>query len=382
MLSIWIRWVIPGLWAVCWLPCQLGAREEAGRIEGLEARIMYEATTKLMGRGEYDEALRRFDWIAANYEESMYSRLARHRKAEIRRMKGVEIAISPPARVGLTVFGTLYATWVGLGTGILAESEELVYLGMIAGPVVGMKTTLVQTRGAPLGNGQASLLALGGAWGTWQGIGAAVLAGSGYKTVVGASMGGGALGLAAASSIVRRTYVTAGEATLINFGGIWGAWFALCAAKSLEVTDSDALLASAMTGGNLGLLKMGVLAPRLGMSGGRARLVNLGGIVGSLYGLGTAVLADLHHRDRPTFAMMLAGGILGLGAGTWFTRDYEASQEFFASRDAGRSPGLGAYVTAPGLPMPGVVPSPGAVRRDGMVAPVLEVKVELVGIKF
>ena len=185
-------------------------------------------------------------------------------------------------------------------------------------------------------------------------------------------MGGGALGLAAASSIVRRTYVTAGEATLVNFGGIWGAWFALCAAKSLEVTDSDALLASAMTGGNLGLLKMGVLAPRLGMSGGRARLVNLGGIVGSLYGLGTAVLADLHHRDRPTYAMMLAGGILGLGAGTWFTRDYEASQEFFASRDAGRfSRARDRTLRAPGLPMAGVVPSPGTVRqgRDGGAGP-------------
>ncbi len=376
------RWAIPGLCAVFWLPGQLCARQEAEPPEGLEARILYEATAGLMDRGEYDKALRRLHWITADYKESGYAALARQRRMEIRRMKSVEIAISPPARVGLTVFGTLYATWVGLGTGILAESEELVYMGMIAGPVVGMITTLDWTRGAPLGNGQASLLALGGAWGTWQGIGAAVLAGSGYKTVVGASMGGGALGLAAASSIVGRTWVTAGEATLVNFGGIWGAWFALCAAKSLEVTDSDALLASAMTGGNLGLLKMGVLAPRMGMSGGRARLVNLGGIVGSLYGLGTAVLADLHHRDRPTYAMMLAGGILGLGAGTWFTRDYEAAQEFFASRDTGRSRDAAAYVTGPGLPMAGLFPSPGTVHRKGMDASVLAVKVELVGIRF
>ena len=289
-------------------------------------------------------------------------------------MKSVEIAVSPPARVGLAVFGTVYATWVGIGAGILADSEELVYLGMIAGPVVGMTATLDQTREAPIGNGQASLLVLGGAWGTWQGVGAAVLAGSGYKTVVGASMGGGALGFAAASSIVRRTWVTAGEATLVNFGGIWGAWFALCAAKGLGVTDSDALLASAMAGGNLGLLQMGALAPRLGMSGGRGRLINLGGIVGSLYGLGTAVLADLHNQERPTYGMMLAGGVLGLGAGTWFTRNHEATQEFFASRAPGRSPGTGPEFTGPGLPVPGFLPSPGTDGGDGMGAPAFEVQ--------
>ena len=50
-------------------------------------------------------------------------------------------------------------------------------------------------------------------------------------------------------------------------------------------------------------------------------MINLGGIIGTLYGLGTAILADRHHQARPTFAMMLAGGILGLGAGTYLTVD-------------------------------------------------------------
>ncbi|MCY3762042.1 MAG: hypothetical protein OXH50_12395 [Gemmatimonadetes bacterium] len=374
-------WAIPVLWAV-WLPCQLCAQRGAEQPEVLEARILYEAAAGLMDRGEYDKALLRFDWISANYKEISYSRLARHRMVEIRRMKSFEVAISPPARVGLTVFGTVYATWVGIGAGILAESEELVYLGMIGGPVVGMVTSLDRTREAPLGNGQASLLALGGAWGTWQGIGVAILAGSEYKGVIAASMGGGALGFAAASSIVGRTWVTAGEATLVNFGGIWGAWFALCAARSLGVTDSDALLASAMAGGNLGLLKTGALAPRLGMSGGRARLINLGGIVGSLYGLGTAVLADLHNREPPTYGMMLAGGTLGLGAGTWFTRNHEATQEFFASRDPGGSPGTGPELSGPGLPVPGLLPSPGAFGGDGMAGPALEVQMDLARLRF
>ena len=291
---------------------------------------MYEATTGLMKQGEYDGALRRLDWIARNYKRSVYAGLASQRKAEIRRMEGVEVTLSPPARVGLVAFGTLYGTWVGLGTGILADSARLGFLGMMAGPAAGMGAALRHTREAPITTGQASLLALGGAWGTWQGTGAAILAGSRYKTVVAASMGGGALGLLTSSHIVLGRYVSASEATLVNFGGIWGAWFALCAARSLGVKDGDAILASAMAGGNLGLLGAGTLAPRAGMSAGRARLINLGGIIGTLYGLGTAVLADRHHQARPTFAMMLAGGILGLGAGTWLTGDDEAVKAHYA----------------------------------------------------
>ncbi len=382
MISRWNRMAILGLCAVCMAPGLLCAQEEKEQLRGLEARIMYEATTGLMNQGEYDRALRRFDWITANYKESVYAVLARQRRKEIRRREGVEVTISPPARVGLVAFGTLYATWVGMGTGILAESAELVYMGMIAGPMLGLSTTLVQTREAPISNGQASLLALGGAWGTWQGTGAAILAGSGYKGVTAASMAGGALGLLAASNVVVRRYVSAGEATLINFGGIWGTWFALCAGKILGVTDSDALLTSAMAGGNLGLVKMGTLAPRVGMSGGRARLINLGGIIGTLYGLGTAVLADRHHQAQPTFAMMLAGGILGLGAGTYLTRHYEVAQEYSAWRDAGHSPSAGREGMARGLSMPVVPLFPEAIRREEKGTPVREVKVELMRIRF
>ena len=336
MLRSWKRRAIAGLCVVCMAPGRPGAQEEREHLGGLEARIMYEATTGLMDQGEYDRALRRFDWITRNHKQSVYAGLARQRRAEIRRMEGVEATLSPQARVGLVAFGTLYGTWVGLGTGILAESAELGFLGMMAGPVAGMGATLRHTREAPIGNGQASLLALGGAWGTWQGTGAAILAGSGYKTVVAASMGGGALGLLTSSHLVLGRYVTASEATLVNFGGIWGTWFALCAARSLGAKDDDAILATAMAGGNLGLSGMGALAPRAGMSGGRARLINLGGLIGTLYGLGTAVLADRHHQARPTFAMMLAGGILGLGAGTYLTgdRDEQVVRQYFAPGNA------------------------------------------------
>ena len=321
MLSRWNKGAISGLCVVCMAPGRADAQEEREHLRGLEARIMYEATTGLMNQGEYDSALRRFGWISRNHKQSVYAGLARQRRAEIRRMEGVEVTLSPPARVGLAAFGTLYGTWVGLGTGILAGEPELGLLGMMAGPVAGMSAALRHTREAPISSGQASLLALGGAWGTWQGTGAAILAGSGYKTVVAASMGGGALGLLTSTHIVLGRYVSVSEATLVNFGGIWGAWFSLCAARSLGVRDGDAILASAMAGGNLGLAGMGALAPRAGMGGGRARLINLGGIIGTLYGLGTAILADRHHQARPTFAMMLAGGILGLGAGTYLTVD-------------------------------------------------------------
>ena len=329
------------------------AQESERAVEELEARIIYEAAVKLMTEGVYNQALRRFDRIIEEYGESPYTGLARQKKQEIHRLREVKEIISKRARAGLFVFGTLYGTWLGVGTGIIAESAELACgLGLIVGPLLGFGVALEQTREARISDGQASLIGLGGAWGTWQGIGAALVADSDAKTVLGAGMGGGALGILTSCLLIRKMDVSTGEATMINFGGVWGTWFALCGAEIADVKEGDTILGSAMAGGNLGLLTMGMLAPKMGISGPRARLINLGGIVGSLYGLGTAVLLDVHDRARPTFGLVMAGGVLGLSAGTYFTRDYDVEKGYFALHESGSLPRAGRGAVAQGILAP------------------------------
>ena len=142
-------------------------------------------------------------------------------------------------------------------------------------------------------------------------------------------MAGGIIGLAISGSIVRNRYITPGDATMISFGGIWGTWFALCGAMLADMEEGDDVLTTSMIGGDVGLFTMAVLSSRMEMSRARARLINIGGIIGTLYGLGTNVLFDIDHK-RDFWSVLSVGSVLGLAAGAYFTRGYDAEEGYFA----------------------------------------------------
>ena len=188
-----------------------------------------------------------------------------------------------------------------------------------------------------MSEGQASLINLGGTWGIWQATGAAAIADVDETVVIGASMAGGLMGLVLSTSIVQNRYVSSGDATMINFGGIWGTWLAICGTMAANVENEDTILTAAMLGGDTGLLTMALLAPGWRMSRSRARLVNIGGIVGTLYGIGTGILFDV-NTDRTTWWSTIAGtgSILGLAAGAYLTRHYDTGRGYFTTH---RRPG-------------------------------------------
>ena len=80
--------------------------------------------------------------------------------------------------------------------------------------------------------------------------------------------------------------------------------------------------------------------------------------------------------------MMLAGGILGLGAGTYFTREYEAAQDYFAVREPGSLLSAGRDGVAWGIPVPMVCLSPEAGPREERRPPASEIRVELMRLSF
>ena len=114
----------------------------------------------------------------------------------------------------------------------------------------------------------------------------------------------------------------------------------------------------------MGLLTMAALSSKLKMSRDRARLINISGIVGTLYGLGTGILLDIDVSEPDFWGVMGIGGILGLAAGAFFTRGYDAEEGYFA---AGMELSTIALSHADG----GQAPSPGA-----------KILVPLVGVKF
>ena len=328
--------------AVLLFPClhPLWANEIESEIKSLEAQLIYEDALKQVVDGKYDKALRRLDWIVSAYPETGYGQLATDKRKEVTILLGQPKPISGMSRVGLVGFGTLYTTWLGVGTLILLDVSNPGPHGLvlIAGPVGGLLGSLSLTRKSKLTDGQASLITLGGTWGIWQAVAAANLANADEKLTVGASMVGGALGLALTSSIVGGKDISAGDATLINFGGIWGTWFSICgamAARDRSSDNSNFVLGSAMMGGNIGLSTMAVWSTKLNMSRARARLINIGGIVGTLYGLGASILLDMEPEDRTFWSLMGIGGVVGLAAGSYFTRNYDVQEGYFTKSGVG-----------------------------------------------
>ena len=328
--------------AVLLFPClhPLWANEIESEIKSLEAQLIYEDALKQVVDGKYDKALRRLDWIVSAYPETGYGQLATDKRKEVTILLGQPKPISGMSRVGLVGFGTLYTTWLGVSTLILLDVSNPGPHGLvlIAGPVGGLLGSLSLTRKSKLTDGQASLITLGGTWGIWQAVAAANLANADEKLTVGASMVGGALGLALTSSIVGGKDISAGDATLINFGGIWGTWFAICgamAARDRSSDNSNFVLGSAMMGGNIGLSTMAVWSTKLNMSRARARLINIGGIVGTLYGLGASILLDMEPEDRTFWSLMGIGGVVGLAAGSYFTRNYDVQEGYFTKSGVG-----------------------------------------------
>ena len=318
----------------------LWANELESELKALEARLIYEDAVKRVSDEEYDQALRRLDWVISAYPETAYGQLATDKKREIALLLQQPKPISGMSRASLVGFGTLFTTWLGVGTLILLDTEEPVPYGvaLIAGPLSGLSGSLSLTRERELSDGQASLITLGGTWGIWQAVGAATLADADEKLTVGASMAGGAIGLALASSIVSRRDISPGDATLINFGGAWGTWFAICGAMVVRERDKDNrnfILSRAMIGGNAGLLTMAAWSTKLSMSRARARLINIGGIIGTLYGLGASILLEIEPEDRTFWGFMGLGGMVGLTAGAYFTRNYDTQTSYFTESGVG-----------------------------------------------
>ena len=362
----------------------LWANEIESELKALEARLIYEEALKQVVDGKYDKALRGLDWVISAYPETAHGRLATDKKGEVAILLQQPRPISGLSRAGLVGFGTLFTTWVGVGTLILLDVEEAVPYGfvLIAAPVSGLAGSLSLTRNSELSDGQASLINLGGVWGIWQAVGAAALADASDKATVGASMMGGAIGLALAGSIVRGRDINPGDATLINFGGIWGTWFSICGAMAIRDRSRDNrnfILGSAMTGGNVGLTTMAVWSTKLNMTRARARLINIGGIVGTLYGLGTSILLDIEPEDRTFWSLMGLGSAVGLTAGAYFTRNYDTQTSYFTDE------GIGLFNLDPAeqrwslsFPTIGVVP----VSNGNSQKPDIELWTSLVRLRF
>ena len=274
--------------------------------------------------------------------------------------------------VELQVWSTLYGLWLGVAVPMMAGADgaEPYGVGLLLGGPAGFLASRSYARSRTLSEGQARAITWGGTWGTWQGLGWANVLDIGKRTeqvcpapdlpcfdeevgdnteeIIGTMVAGGLAGITAGAILSRRP-ITAGLATTVSFGSLWGTWFGF-AASYLAGLEGDELLAGTLVGGNVGLVATALIGPDWALSRNRARLISIAGVAGGLGGAGIDLILQ-PDDDKVLVAIPLAGSLIGLAVGAATTQDYD------------RRTALAAHAGAERKPRPEAVASPGAMVR-------------------
>ena len=328
------------------LVCALFSQSSAASAESREAGQLYETAFRLIVEGNYGDAYDRLNEVIDKYPDTVYARFAENRKQRLEQLNLPSIRrkkIDQSGRVGTVVFSTLYSTWLGIGTARLVDETDgakTVAAGMMIGAPTGLLTSLIATRNVKLTRGQSALINSSGSWGTWQGLGWAILIDEedGEKPLISSAMIGGLGGILATSVLTRKIDPSLGDVGIINYGALWGTWLSLCAGQVAGVEDDDDLLAWTLIGGNIGAAAMASLAPKIDITLARATLINLGGVIGTTVASGIVIIiAESDMSPEAAFASLMVGGIAGLIAGTYTTRHVpppEASESLSRRNDS------------------------------------------------
>ncbi len=249
--------------------------------------------------------------------------------------------VDDSGRTELIVFGTTYGAALGVGVPVAfnADDAEAFGAGLLIGAPAGFLASRAYARSRPLSQGQASAIISGATWGAWQAYGWSEVFDWGRETICQPpELGGGCFDQDAEADDVVRTMIAGsivglgvggflskknisrGTASTVNLGALWGSWFGT-AFGILADQENDALLTSALIGGNAGLLGGAIGNTRWRLTEQRARLISIAGVGGGLAGLGILLIASPDDVDNSAVLVPLSGSVLGLVLGTYWTRN-------------------------------------------------------------
>jgi hypothetical protein len=234
------------------------------------------------------------------------------------------------ARAELVFWQTLHGVLLGAEFCALLECDDI-RLGigsMLAGGVGGLTLSLMGTPN-DITSGHAHLINSSTMWGMWNALAMNFIIDDwgNEKMPIAVMMGGQLSGLGAGVALWDRLKPTAGDIALVNSSGIWSGILSAFAVNTLQLDLSTrewftTLLASTDLGGMAG----GWFSTIEPMGAGRVFIINAGGVVGMLLGFGVAVIIQ---GEDVTDTMMSGSGLVGilagLGAGWYFTSDWEVN---------------------------------------------------------
>jgi hypothetical protein len=250
-----------------------------------------------------------------------------------------EVTLTRPIRSGRTelvigamVFGgaagpLLVASAVGDSNFGTSGLGLLVYmLSSGAGIGAGFLGSFLGTRDG-IKVGYSSLMIGSAAWGTSLATSLSLGLDVPTRYVYALAIAGSGIGMATGFLVARKLDISAGDAALVNSGGMWGTATGALMAQAIFSNPSSSQFGWFILGGTTaGVLTGSLLAWKLELSRGHVGLIDVGGLTGT--GLGFAlgyVIGNNSGEDKIQVGARyaLGGMALGLLAGAVFTRKYK-----------------------------------------------------------
>ena len=335
-------------------PVPKPAQKPAGEPRDDEVWQRYHRAYAAAARGQNDQARTELEALVREHRTHPASRLARSLLATIENKaapqtdsttasEATERAVDqtrdldvPPerprprelpssgARAELASLQVFHGMAVGaeICVALSCESPGAGLLLTLAGGATGLGLSLGLSRDR-LTEGHRALFNSGAVWGTYHGVMAVSLFDpDGESKAGGLLLLGQAMGMTAAG-ILTTQRPTEGQVALANTFGIWSGVATYLAMGMLEVDrELDDSLGALLLASDFGLLLGAFVAQKNDRGRGYTLLLDAGGLLGALGGLGVVASVDEDPSDRVQSGGMLVGLAVGLVAAAYWGRNW------------------------------------------------------------
>jgi len=234
---------------------------------------------------------------------------------------------------------TMHGLFLGIAVPAMlgADDPEPYGVGLLLGAPLGAILAKTYTDRVPVSAGQSTVITWGGRFGLWQALGWTLVATNDVSSEAAwGSMAAGLVGGTMVGAAIARRPITHGDAWVAEHASVWGTWYGLTLGIVADQED-DALLAWTLGGGLAGLAGGSLATRRIEWSAGRAWLVHVLGLagIGAGFGLDLIVQPD---DEKIAFLIPMVTSAAALAAGVQVTRQMDAAGPQRA--DAGTAPAL------------------------------------------
>ncbi|MBU8922210.1 MAG: hypothetical protein KOO63_10375 [Bacteroidales bacterium] len=300
----------------------------------LEAEILYRMALKYASQAKYNMSSRLFGDLLLDYSESNQASEVKEFHASAERLWKTKKALfwkgsllDQSGRTEVLIFSGYYGLWLGIAIPVFleAESPQAYSAGLLLGGPLSILIAHGLTKEARINKGRAAMISLGGHLGTWQGIGWAAMSDWDGEDVIGMGVLGGVAGIGAATLMTRKIDFLEGHARLTSSGLQWGAWFGLVFGIIAD-HDGDDLLRDMLIGSDVLILGTAITMKDVRMSKARVRLINLAGVLGTVFGFGIDLLGEV-DEESTAFGIAGLGSVAGLAMGRHLTRNLDKGKD-------------------------------------------------------